>query len=358
MKRVIIKEGTLDKLELELNNLSHYKSILILSCENNDEDNDRLDKILCAQKPTVFGGIFPGLITNEEVLREGYILVGSNERVVVDTHINLKGEFKDRSGMKTVLIFTDGLASNSEQMLESIFDEYGYSLNYLGGGAGHLSFERKPCIFTNIGARNNCTQLVFTKGESGIGVAHGFSPVGESLRVTSAEKNLITGIDYDSAFSVYKKTLQDHCGINVTEENFLDIAKSFPFGISKVGGEFVVRDPLFTKDGDICCIGEVPADSFVQILEGKPDELISAAREAVSSSELGASVGANARFVVDCVSRYLHMEDEYPKELKELVSEKKVTIGILSIGEIANRGNHSIELYNKTCVVGEMKVRK
>lgn len=354
MKLLIFENKGIDNLASGLLALSDYNSILILSCEQNNDKKEDLDSLLKKVKANVCGGIFPGLIANNKSLDFGYILLGTNENLIVDTYDNGETKFINRDGMKTAFMFIDGLAPRSEEMLEEVFDFYGYGLGYVGGGAGRLSFEKKYCIFTNEGMRENCTQIAFSSSSSGIGVSHGFKPIGPSLRVTSSSKNVIKTLNYKPAFDVYQEVLKEYSGIMVTKENFLNAANKHPFGISKLGGDFVVRDPLQSDGNTVSCIGDVPENSFVHILTAGLEDLLLAAENAVKICKENKGGDNNIRFVVDCVSRFLHMGENYQKELN-ILTKGQNSIGILSIGEIANRGSESVELYNKTCVVSEIK---
>jgi hypothetical protein len=254
------------------------------------------------------------------------------------------------------MIFSDGLSDKIESSLEKVFDFYGYEYNYIGGGAGRVSFETGGCIFSNKGVSEDSTQLVFKKSRVSIGVSHGYEPVGESLRVTKCDRNIIKSLNYNPAFEVYQKILKNSFNLDITDENFQEYAKNFPFGISRIGGDFVVRDPLHTIGTDVRCIGELREDSFVYIMNATVDSLLKAAETAVEKSQTAKTKNMNLRFIVDCVSRYLHMEEDYLEEIATLSDGAENSIGILSIGEIANDGDGIVELYNKTCVVAELEV--
>ena len=63
--------------------------------------------------------------------------------------------------------------------------------------------------------------------------------------------------------------------------------------------------------------------------------------------------------IIDCISRTLFLEEEFPKELAAITeampnSDGKETLpqGVLSLGEISSGGDGYLEFYNKTLVVG------
>ena len=65
----------------------------------------------------------------------------------------------------------------------------------------------------------------------------------------------------------------------------------------------------------------------------------------------------NYALMIDCISRYLFLEDDFKSELQGVnraIKKKYPDLdlyGVLSLGEISAYGNGFIELFNKTTVV-------
>jgi len=148
--------------------------------------------------------------------------------------------------------------------------------------------------------------------------------------------------------------VEAHSGKTFTADNFFSIAKGYPFGINKLGGEVVVRDPL-TTDGrkGLICVGEVPTGSFVHLLNGTPDTLIAAALKARQLAEETCCKSESEKapvLFIDCISRVLFLEEQITEELA-VVAGKGELFGAMTLGEIANNGRDYLEFYNKTSVV-------
>ena len=136
---------------------------------------------------------------------------------------------------------------------------------------------------------------------------------------------------------------------------FFSIAKAYPFGIKKLDAEDIVRDPLFkNQNNSLVCVGEVPTDSFVDLLTGNTDSLINSSKiayeRAINSFPDGKEM--ECVLVIDCISRVLFLEDKIKEELLQTYNNSLHHFGILTLGEIANNGKDYIEFYNKTIVVG------
>jgi hypothetical protein len=159
---------------------------------------------------------------------------------------------------------------------------------------------------------------------------------------------------------VYKNIVAAHSGKVLTKENFFDIAKAYPFGMNKLNNEMVVRDPIaVTEDNEIVCVGEVPPDSIVNVLNGNKESLISAAKDASQAAEesySGKSSG-KAMFLIDCISRVLFLDEYFQEELMAVYQDDCPLFGVLSVGEIANTGRSFLEFYNKTTVAAILEVQ-
>lgn len=355
-----------EKISL-LENDEEVNGIIVLACDANNYSAEILNPILATITKPVFGGIFPAIIFNEQKHETGFIIAGLEEFPTINCMENISSpdsDFdnkmmdvaEDYSDSKTMFVFIDGFAERINSFIESIFTIFGLEFNYIGGGAGSLSLEQKPCIITNEGLKQDCAVIAGIDLKSGIGVKHGWETISGPYKVTSSEKTTIKELDYRPAFELYKETVENHSGKVFTSDNFFDIAKGYPFGINKIDAEKVVRDPLFVgDDNSLVCVGEVETGSFVDILTGDKNMLVEAAGKAIYTAlENKQEEPQNFIFFVDCISRVLFLEDNFQEELEKVHSKynKVPFFGILSIGEIANNGKDYLEFYNKTSVVG------
>ena len=343
----------------------NVKSILILACAGNGFTPETVDGILQGTTKSVFGGIFPEIISGSEKLSRGCIVAGLMEEVQTQVISGLSDDTIDYEDMiqdstmqqtiKTMFVLVDGLAKRITDLIDSLFIVFGLDFNYIGGGAGSLDFEQKPCLFTNKGLIQDAAVLTMLHTESGVGVSHGWMDVAGPFKVTESDRNVIKTLDWKPAFDVYRKIVEDDSGKIFTEDNFFDIAKSYPFGINKLGTEKVVRDPIrVTEDNFLICVGEVPQESHIHILTGNMESLVSAAKTAMTKSRDSFESQSPDKIMlfIDCISRVLFLEDQFTSEIEAIYNEQIPLIGALTIGEIANNGKDYLEFFNKTSVVG------
>ncbi len=369
MRQLVVQVGEPAEIERALRQLlaeDQVKSILMLLPSGNTFSPSVLDPVLLQANKPVFGGIFAAVLCGEQVLLEGAILLGLPFLVAITVIRELNEEgaamldsrLLDRLPLKaeteqTLFTFVDGLSPNINQLILSLFNEFGLEINYIGGGCGALSFEHMPCVITPQGVLQDAAVLALADCKCGVGVAHGWQPISGAFKVTEVDKNRIISLDWQPAFEVYRQVVEAHSGQCFSHNEFIDLAKSYPFGIAKLADEMVVRDPIRCEEGALICVGEVRRGAYVHIMHGASDSLIQAAlhASALAKSSLGPVVPQMMIFV-DCVSRYLFLQDDFFAELESVQANNLPMIGVLSLGEIANCGQDYLELFNKTAVVG------
>lgn len=363
-----IENDSIDNFKTSMQKMQKIaKSVLILSCDENSYNVDKISEILSNCTIPIIGGVFPQIIYKNKNYTKGTLIIQINdtlesniiENISDSSNKKLDDVIEEKLGelgeqTKTMFVFVDGLSKNINGLLLGLFENFGLSINYIGGGAGSLSFNQKPCIFTNKGLLQDCAILATSVLESAIGVKHGWTPISEPLKVTKSNANLVQEFDYKPAFEVYKNIVQNYSGKIINKNNFFDIAKAYPLGINKLSGEMIVRDPIMLSDDNtLVCVGDVATNSFISILDGTNESLVKAVVEAnIEASKIKME---NFTLFIDCISRVLFMEDEFSRELNA-VYDNNILVGALTLGEIANNKKNYLEFYNKTVVVAKIQV--
>ncbi len=366
MRVEFIQSSSLADFEMALSRIAkEADSLLILSCDENHYNSTALNSILATFSMPIIGGIFPQIIYKNKNYKRGTLIISLNEILEISiieklSHTTLEqideeiestlGELDD--SIHSMFVFVDGLSQHINDVILALFENYGLSINYIGAGAGSLSFEQKPCLFSNKGLLEDAAILTITKRYSAIGVKHGWKSVSEPFNVTYSKANKIIELDYKPALEVYKEVVESLSKQKITDENFFEIAKAYPLGINKLSGEMVVRDPIMIEESSLVCVGDVAVNAFVSILHGTNESLVTAAKEAKDNAYLK---GSHFTLFIDCISRVLFMDELFHQELEAIYEEDVILIGALSLGEIANNKKHYLEFYNKTSVVANIE---
>ncbi|MEA3228124.1 MAG: FIST N-terminal domain-containing protein [Campylobacterota bacterium] len=339
---------------------SGAKAILVFSCDANEFIKEDLDRVLQSYNIPIFGAIFPQILYKNKKYEKGNAILCfddlvpnlhiieniSSDETDIQTHLeNIDEEFK------SMFVFVDAFSTSIDQLISELYLEFGLENNFIGGGAGSLSFEQKPVILTNKGLLEDSAILATINSACGIGVKHGWKSIEGPFQITKADKNTILELDYKPAFEIYREVVENHSNMIFNEDNFFEIAKSYPFGVSKVGNEKVVRDPITVDEGALICVGGVKSGDYVDILNSNTLQLIEAASLALDDA-LREVETAQTTIFIDCISRVLFMEDEFQQELDVVNKKSENLIGAMTLGEIANTGEEYLEFYNKTAVIG------
>jgi len=362
------RTGTVERLRVVLDEVVQApgtQSVLLLAADGNGWTPAAVDGVVQAVPVPLFGGVFPELLYGREQLRRGFIVAGLTDRAEVQVIPRLSDPGADyerliddervRPDTRTMLVFVDGLARRVSALVEALFNVFGLQFNYIGGGAGSLSFERKPCLFTNGGLVQDAAVLATLATSSGVGVSHGWTNVAGPFQVTESDRNVIQSLDWRPALDVYGAVVEAHSGRPLLVEDFFEHAKSYPFGIIKLGSETVVRDPLMVDGaGGLVCVGEVPQGTYVRVLTGDVHSLVDAAGRALllGTESYPGEAGPRTTLFIDCISRALFLGEQFGRELEAVYRPDTTLLGALTLGEIANSRRDYLEFYNKTSVVG------
>lgn len=365
------KQGSVDTLFDHIDQAIHNgaKSLCILACDENDFDTQQalIDEKLKALPIPVFGGIFPQIIADAENLEKGSLVLALPLEVSTyyvehlsdpdEDYYDQIEQWSDHINVHSSLItLVDGLSSRISAVLEDLYDILGSDYQYIGGGAGSLSFRQKPCLFSNDGLRQDCAQITKINEPIDLGIKHGWQPFAGPFFITGANHTAIQTLDYRPAFEVYQEVVEKDSGKSFQDTDFFDLAKAYPFGLDRLKGDVVVRDPLYRQEDELICVGEVPSNHMVYILKGDAEQLLAASKQ---SAETAVCAKTDYHFAIlfDCISRVLFLEDRFQEEIgniKTQLPNALPLIGVLSLGEIADAGNACLEFFNKTIVLGSV----
>ena len=347
---------------------SNDEIFLLLVAEHSSWDADEFILAADSKGLRFFGGVFPAIISGGNKYEKGVVIKKFPAKIAPVLHTGLdipSFEMQNMNHIKanangkkrTAIVMVDGLSSQIARLLEKLFLIFGDTVNYIGGGAGSLSFIQKPSVFCNQGIFQDAAVIAFIDSDASLGVKHGWEKIYGPLVATKTEKNVIQELNWDNPFDIYKDVILKDSGKHILPDNFFSIAKSYPFGITKEQSEYVVRDPFTVNDkGELICVGEVIENTVLDILKGDPDTLINAAKDAALQA-----VRYGGRFysglIIDCVSRALFLESDFIYELEGVslvLKDNNCDLdmeGALSLGEISSAGQGYLEFFNKTILI-------
>lgn len=334
------------------------QGLMLLVADGCLPDVDRVDQVLQEVVTPVFGGVFPQVLYQGECHTDGIVVAGLSVEPAVSVvpdlsdpgtsfEQHLPGTVPEGG---TAFVLVDAFSTRVEEFVSQLFTTYGVNATYLGGGAGSMDMEQRPCLLTDDGVLEDAALFATVDVSTSVGVRHGWEEIAGPLRVTGADGPRLSELNGEPAFSVYRRIVEDDAGTTIETDDFFDVAKMYPFGIRRLDGEMIVRDPFeVTDDGTLTCFGAVSEDAFLHVLKGREQSLVDAAGEAYSEAASKNDSGDVLFF--DCISRVLYLEDAFGRELDAVGGAGSPQLGALTLGEIANDGEGHLDYYNKTAVV-------
>ncbi len=343
--------------------------LIFIGEEDKNIDLPKLISDLNQTGVAFFGGFFPSIIYGRKKSKIGAVIT---KLPLVEKPLLIKGlENKaidlsaiDRLAQSsrrkcTAMVLVDGLSVNINGFLTGLYNKLADTVSYIGGGAGSLSLEQKPCLFNNEGLFKDAAIVTLLRTDCKLGVRHGWNKLAGPVVATKTGGNTIYELNWRNAFEVYKKIVEADSSEVFTESNFFAIAKGYPFGMIKDYAESIVRDPLAVgPNGELFCVGAVPENSVLDILKGQPASLIKAAGQAAADSNIANGNQIVCQLIFDCISRVLFLENCFDEELTvvndSLAKEgyNGFPLGALTLGEISSYGDGYLEFFNKTIVTG------
>ncbi len=342
------------------------KALTIFATTANKFTDTVMDPILGALDVPISGGIFPKIIYKDQLLAKGSIVIAWYNEVKITNYKNIENTntIKDLVGTSNqasdtkdngeYLIFIDAAVSKLEDNLDVLYKKIGFRATFAGGGAGSISLESLPCIFTNDGLLKNVMQTIATNHKSKITTTHGWQKQSGPHLVTSSYKTKIKTLNYEPIVPFYKKhntLFRDH---NLKSTTFSSFFNEYPLGIENLDGELLVREAIRHTDDEIEFIGNIPEYSKVHILSGTEDSAREEVDNELDELKLKEESDTDATFIFSCSMRDDADHNGYSKEVRMLnkhLPHSKNIVGALSIGEIATGASRLLHLHNKSIVI-------
>jgi hypothetical protein len=259
---------------------------------------------------------------------------------------------------RVLMLLTDGLAGDQQEIVRGAHSVAGGGVPLVGGCAGDdLRMERTRQFFDDeILDDAVVAAAISSDGPLGIGVRHGWRPVGEPMLVTSSDGNRVFELDDRPALDMYLERLGVHEEVRTDATAFTRFALTHPLGLSGRGDEHHVRfiGEADFDDRSLGCIAAVPQGGLVWLMEGDAGSVLDATDAACADAL--APLGGDAPlglFAFDCIARRGILGDDGIRTEVERIArtgDGAPVAGFYTYGEIA-RTRGTSGFHNQTLVV-------
>lgn len=311
----------------------------------------------------LLGALFPGLVWQRRFVASGAVLL---YLPWTPTHALIEGldvgdpsqagriakavsDHLDPGPAQSLFMVFDTMIGNIASILDALYLELADAVRYIGVNAGSESFRPMPCLFDQERLIGGGVLCILLPADWPSALIHGYLSHEEKLVTTSTLGNKIVGIDWKPAFPVYREKVLQRYGAALDRENFYHYAVHFPFGLELASGETLVRIPVaLDEDDGILCVGEVPANALLTLIQSPEVDSLDTAR--ALASVLGTERRGHPLLFFYCAGRRMHLGANAERELGAFEREIRAPlVGALTLGEI---GGASYPLLHNAAVVG------
>lgn len=236
-----------------------------------------------------------------------------------------------------VLVLSDVGAGDQRATLRGSYDVAGATVPLIGGVVGSVGREDRSWVAADgmILQRGVAALWLASRSPLGVGVGHGWHPVGRPLQVTRAAAQVLLELDgrpapeaYDDAFAALEAADRSPA---------LPGPLRLPVGLLCDDGHYEVRAFVLETDEGIELTGSVHEQAIVRLMSARTDGLIEGAAAAASAAAAATETAVRGGLVFSCTARADLLGPQSARELAAIHAELGAApaIGFSSYGEFA-----------------------
>ncbi|MDQ2932957.1 MAG: hypothetical protein M3Q80_01065, partial [bacterium] len=170
---------------------------------------------------------------------------------------------KEQAGdaLKAFMMIPDVLVGNGADIVRGVLDSLGAHFPVVGGASGDDFAFKKTYQYVNENIFSGAVVGLGLTGDfkMGIGVKHGWIPVGSPVTVTKSSGSVIHEIDNRPAIKIYEDYFGEEEAKVLHTEALAKLAITYPLGMKVEGSdELLIRDPITVDEhGSITCAAEI-----------------------------------------------------------------------------------------------------
>jgi hypothetical protein len=234
---------------------------------------------------------------------------------------------------QVLILLADGAAAGHSDLVRGAYSVAGAGVPLVGGIAGHPSFGEPATLFYGGTVLTDAVIGIAIGSDAplGVGVRHGWRPVGDPMLVTRAAPGRVVELDGRPAGEVYRERL----GGDATDGRVL----AHPLGLQRRIGEAHVRSVRLDNVFDGSIRAAVPAGALVWLMESDARGVLGAT-DAACREAIGGLDGHDpeALVIFDCAARLEFLgHDGAADEVARIVGHGAgaTVAGLYTHGEIA-----------------------
>ena len=268
--------------------------------------------------------------------------------------------------LNAFIMLPDVLVGNGAEIVRGVLDSLGPHFPVVGGAAGDDFEFKKTFQYLNDTVYSGAVIGLGISGSftMGIGVKHGWIPVGTPKRVTKSAGSVLHELDGRPAIKIYEDYFGTEHAEELKKETLAKLAITYPLGMKVAGSEeLLIRDPLTVDaNGSITCAAEIPEGSEIRLMIGSREEAVRVAKEAAEAAAKDLNGNPpKAVIIFNCIARNKLFGERSGDEIsaiQEAVGRETPLIGFYTYGEQAPLGGEVRDIarcnpafHNETVVI-------
>lgn len=238
---------------------------------------------------------------------------GVGENIKADARIAGKvaaESVKTQAGdaLKAFMMLPDVLTGNGADIVRGVLDSLGEHFPVVGGAAGDDFQFKQTYQYLNDKVYSGAVIGVGLTGDFkiGIGVKHGWVPVGVPKKVTKSAGSVLHELDGQPAIKIYEDYFGEEEAKQLRTETLAKLAITYPLGMRHEGSdEMLIRDPITVDEhGSITCAAEIPEGAEIQLMVGSREEAVRVAEIAAQNAKDQLDGSAPKGIIIfNCIAR-------------------------------------------------------
>lgn len=259
------------------------------------------------------------------------------------------GTIPRQGSRSTILLLTDGLAGDQQEIVRGVHAVAGARVPVIGGAAADGYSLAGPSVLFGDHAYRDAVVAVWLRSRAplAIGSAHGWRPGGLPALVTASNGNTVVEIAGRPARDFYGEQLAVLGEQRVGERPY-ELTVRHPLGLVQSDGSHLIRSVLGSSRRGLLLSAAVPEGSSVQVMAGDTDTLLDGAAQLGTALRAGTSEQGAALFF-SCAARRLTLGDRVVEEPSRLVDGTRSGLGLYTYGEF-HRSTSAQGFHNATVV--------
>lgn len=248
--------------------------------------------------------------------------------------------------LKAFVMLPDVLVGNGADIVRGVLDSLGEHFPVVGGASGDDFMFEKTYQYLNDKVYSGTVVGLGLTGnlKIGIGVKHGWLPVGAPMKVTKSAGAVLHELDGKPAINIYRDYFGEEEAETLQKETLAKLAITYPLGMTVAGSdEMLIRDPITVDaNGSITCAAEIPEGSEIRLMVGSREEAVKVAKVAAEKAvEQLDGEEPKAVIIFNCIARsklFGERSGEEISAIQEAVGAQTPLIGFYTYGEQAPLG--------------------